>query len=128
MGDIMIKGIGIDIIEIKRAESQLNNDAFMKRYFTENECKYIFEKAKPAESAAAIFSAKESVAKALGTGFRGFSPIDIEILHDDAGKPYVVLSEKALSVAKSKNINKFHLSLSHSKENAISYVIAEGDE
>ena len=124
----MIKGIGTDIIDIKRVEAQISNGSFMKRYFTQNELEYINIKANPAESAAAVFSAKEAVSKAVGTGFRGFSPIDIEVLHDELGKPYIKLSDKALLFANSKNIKKFHLSLSHSKEYAVSYVIAEGDE
>lgn len=127
-GDIMIKGIGTDIIEIERLNTLVDNIKFMSTYYTENENKYLFEHSNRAESAAAMFAAKESVSKAIGTGFVGFSPKDIEIVHNEKGKPEIVLLGKADIIAKRHGINKFHVSLSHCREYATAYVLAEGDE
>ncbi|MFA9398491.1 MAG: holo-ACP synthase [Clostridiaceae bacterium] len=119
----MIVGVGTDIIEIKRVEKALN-DKFIKTLFNEEEYRYE-DKSLRLESVAGKFAAKESVAKALGTGFRGFSFKDIIILKDDIGKPYVKLMNKAKTIAESYGNYKIHLSISHSKENAIAYAILE---
>lgn len=124
----MIKGIGTDIIEIKRLNKLIDNIKFMSTYYTVNENKYLFEQSNRAESAAAMFAAKESVSKAIGTGFVGFSPKDIEITHNKKGKPEIILLGKADIIAKRLGINKIHVSLSHCREYATAYVLAEGDE
>ena len=113
----MITGIGTDIIEISRIEKLLTNTAFIKRCFSEQEIEYI---GKRAESAAAIFAAKEAYSKALGTGFRNFSLLDIEIFHDELKKPYI----KAYNNAKIQDSNIF-LTLSHCREYAVAYVVIE---
>jgi holo-[acyl-carrier protein] synthase len=87
----VISGIGADIVKVERfakfAASPCH--AFMLRVFTDSEREYL--SGKPAQSvaqtAAGIFAAKEAVAKALGTGFVGFSPADIEILHKKTVRP-----------------------------------------
>ena len=96
----MIKGIGTDILEIDRLNKSVANSNFMFKYYTDNEIEYINKKANKAETACAIFCAKEAVSKAIGTGFNGFMPKDIEILHDINGKPEVHLSEKAIMFSK----------------------------
>lgn len=114
----MIFGIGTDIIEISRIKKMMEDTSFLNRFFTANEIEYI--KNKP-QSAAVCFAAKEAYSKALGTGFRGFSLQDVEILHDELNKPYI----KAYNAAYLKNAN-LHLSLSHCREYAVAYVIIEG--
>ena len=116
----MIIGIGTDIIEISRIEKNLSNTAFKKRCFSEQEINYIGNRA---ESAAAIFAAKEAYSKALGTGFRDFSLLDIEIFHDELKKPYI----KAYNNAKRDNCNIF-LTLSHCREYAVAYVVMENSK
>ena len=71
----MIKGIGTDILEISRMNKLVDNIKFMLSYYTDNEISYISERPNRAESAAAMFSAKEAAAKAIGTGFSGFGPV-----------------------------------------------------
>ncbi len=124
----MIKGIGTDILEISRMEKNINNGKFMTDYFTEKELGYILKKKNRAESAAAFFCGKEAVSKALGTGFLKFSPIDVEIFHDVKGKPYVRLKGNAQIIAESIGISKIHLSLTHCREYASAFAIAEGDD
>lgn len=127
----MILGIGTDIIEIYRVKSSVEkNYTFIEKMFTENEIQYFRKRSMNIEVIAGNFSAKEAISKALGTGIRGFSFKDIEILRDELGKPYVTLHNKANEIANNiSNGNddyKIHLSISHSKENAIAYAILEG--
>lgn len=109
----MLKGIGTDIIEIKRIEKAIKNAHFVERFFTQNEILYANSKSNKVETFAGIFCAKESVAKAMGTGFRDIKFHDIEILHDELSKPYL----------KDKNIL---ISISHCKEYATATAIIKG--
>ena len=118
----MIIGIGTDIIEVDRIKKACSKQAFLMRCFTTQELEYIKENE---QRAASNFAVKESVAKSLGTGFRGFELIDIEVLRDELGKPYVNLYGNAKLKAEELNIDIFHVSISNVKEYAIAYVIAE---
>jgi len=120
----MIIGIGTDIIETKRVKEACSKEAFLMRCFTEKEIELIQQ---DENKAAGNFAVKESVAKAMGTGFRRFSPIHIEVLRDDLGMPYVILHKAALEQSNELGIRIFHVSISNTKEYAMAYVIAEGD-
>lgn len=67
---------------------------------------------------------KEAISKAIGTGFRGFGLKDIEVLRDELGKPIVKLSDKIYELLDVKEFN-IHISISHSKDNAIAYAVME---
>lgn len=124
----MIIGIGIDIIEISRIKKAVERTSnFLERNFSNNEIEYFRSKSYKAESIAGSFAAKEALSKALGTGFRGFSLKDIEVLRDELGKPYIELSEKINKIVEEKNLKnlKIHLSISHNKENSIANVVIE---
>ena len=87
-----IYGIGTDIIEISRIREAINRtSSFKRKVYTEKEIEYIEKKKEPYASYAGRFAAKETVSKALGTGVRGFSLNDVEILNDELGKPTVTL-------------------------------------
>ena len=121
----MVKGIGIDIIEISRIKKAVEkSDRFVKRLFTENEIDYFKSKNMKAESIAGNFAAKEAVVKALGTGLRGFKWTDIEVLRDELGKPVVYLHNGAKKVATDRGINEVMLSISHCKEYAVANGVA----
>lgn len=121
----MIIGIGIDIIEINRIEKVMERtNSFIQKSFTNNEIEYFNSKGLKANVVAGNFAAKEAISKALGTGFRGFGLKDIEVLRDNLGKPSVYLSNKIYELT---DIKEFimHVSISHSKENAIAYAVME---
>jgi len=121
----MIKGIGIDIIEIDRIrQAVMENNGFIDRIFTVNEKKIFEDKNYLPHTIAGFFAAKEAVAKALGTGIRNIQWKDIEILKDPLGKPYVNLHNNAKDLAYSMNIDNVLVSISHSKENAIAQAMA----
>ncbi|OOM81190.1 holo-ACP synthase [Clostridium sp. BL-8] len=121
----MIIGIGTDIIEINRIEKAVNRTKnFIIKSFTNSEIEYFNSKGLKSNIIAGNFAAKEAVSKALGTGFRGFGLKDIEILRDSLGKPVVHLSDKLYKLIGIKEFN-IHISISHSKENAIAYAVME---
>ncbi len=120
----MILGIGTDIIEIERVKKAAENERFVKKVFTEKEQNYF--SAKSAQSMAGGFAAKEAVAKALGTGISGFSLTDIEVLHDDKGKPVAFLHNNAKIIFDNLGALKVHLSISHCSELAVAYAVIEG--
>lgn len=83
--------LGTDIIEIERVSESAKSGAFISGVFTDCERAYYEAHGGRAETLAGMFCAKEAVAKALGRGFNGFRPNDIEIYHDDLGAPHVRL-------------------------------------
>jgi holo-[acyl-carrier protein] synthase len=115
--------IGVDIIEIDRIEQLIRRwgDTFLQRVFTPAELK-LFNKT---SSLAARFAAKEAVLKALGACDKGISWQEIEILADLNGKPLVNLMGKAKLKADESSISKINISLSHSKEYAVAFVVGE---
>ena len=116
---------GVDITEIRRIRelTERLGEPFLKRVFTDAEIRYCSTRGRPEQSFAARFAAKEAVLKAIGTGLvKGFSWHDIEVVNNEAGKPEVVLRNKAAEMLAGK---KVHLSLSHSGESAIAMVVVD---
>ncbi len=112
--------LGTDIIEIKRVAKSAENESFLKGVYTESERAYYAEHGSKAETLAGMFCAKEAVSKALGCGFTGFKPCDIEILHRDGGAPYVRLTGNALKLFPDVD---FLLSVSHCNEYAVAVAL-----
>ena len=120
----MIVGIGNDIIEIERIEKAILKEGFKNKVYTERELENIEKRGNRTETYAGIFSAKEAISKAIGTGVREFSLTDLEILNDDLGKPYVVVSEKLDKILKNKKEDyQIEISISHSKKYATAMAI-----
>lgn len=112
---------GIDLIEINRIEKALQKEGFKARVYGENELKELEKK--KAESYAAAFCAKEAFSKAVGTGISGFSFREVEVLHDERGKPYFLLSGGAKELADGLGLD-FSLSITHTAEYAAAVVTA----
>ena len=120
----MIIGIGNDIIEIERIEKAISEEGFKNKIYSQRELENIEKRGNRAETYAGIFSAKEAISKAIGTGVREFSLTDLEILNDDLGKPYVVVSEKLDKILRNKKEDyQIEISISHSKKYAIAMAI-----
>ena len=115
----MIKGIGIDITELKRIEDLLNRQPrFKERVLTESELKlfHSYKGWRRIEYFAGRYAAKEAFSKANGTGIgEHLSFRDIEITVDEKGKPVIT---KPISTG-------VHLSISHSREYAAAQVVIE---
>lgn len=121
----MILGVGCDIVEVSRVVNACEKETFLRKYYTDKERELIGDLK---SRAATNFAGKEAVAKAFGTGFAGIRPIDIEILRDDKGAPYVVLWETAQKKAKELGAEKIHISLSDEKMYAMAYVILSDEK
>ena len=123
----MIKGTGIDIIDIPRIKKMIEKDnLFQNKIFSATEIEYCSGKHKKEIHFAARFASKEAFFKALGTGWRyGMRWQDISVENNDLGKPDIVLSGKALDFFKESGMEHIHLSISHTKEYAVASVIIE---
>ena len=121
--------LGLDAVEVARVKKLVNSASgrrFLQKVFTPTELAYCTNNGKYRyESLAARFAAKESVGKALGVGIAlGENLTSIEVVNDAKGKPAVVLHDKALALAKEKNISTFELSLSHTDKTAYAVCLA----
>ena len=118
--------VGVDIIEIERIKQvlQRHGERFLRRVYTEAEVAYCRGRV---HELAARFAAKEAMSKALGTGIVGWGGIfwrEVEVLPDARGKPLVHLHGRAQDRAQSLGLKKFAISLSHSQEYAVAFVVA----
>lgn len=113
---------GIDIVDNNRIKKILENsgDSFYNRIFTRNELQYISEKNHNYKTVAGLFSVKESISKAIGTGIGKISFKDVEIYHDKFGKPQVRFNVEHEFL---KDINNIEISISHEADYAISIAI-----
>ena len=124
----MIIGIGTDIIDTRRIKKTITNfgNKFKKRCFLSSEIKRSEETINSVNSYAKRYAAKEACAKALGIGLtKDVFWKDIEIINNEAGKPFIILHNRALSILKNiskKNCN-IEVSLSDEKNYAIANVI-----
>lgn len=120
---------GVDIIEIDRIKKSMDTlgDAFRNRVFTQKEILYCeTRKAAKYKSYAARFAAKEAVSKALGTGIsRGIGWTDIEVLNDENGKPYIILSGKAQEILLNLGGECISISMSHSENYSVAYAVIQ---
>ena len=115
--------VGVDIVEIPRIERVIQRwgKTFLGRVFTPAELKLYNN----TPSLAARFAAKEAVLKALGACDKGISWQDIEILAELNGKPVVNLMGKAKFEADESAISRMNISLSHSENYAVAFVVGE---
>lgn len=120
----MIHGIGTDIVEIKRMEEALKKAGFAEKYFTPQEREHAKGKAHPAETLSGYFAAKEAFAKALGMGFSGFLPGDVEVYREGSWPQLRLLGRAALLCGQA-GVKQMHLSISHEAEYATAMVLLE---
>jgi len=121
----MLTGVGCDLIEIERVKKACEKEVFLMRVYTEEERRQADGRI---SVLAGTFAVKEAVAKVLGTGFRTFTPIDVEVLRDELGKPYVILHENARKTAEEKNVRRIEVSISDTKELVMAFAVGEGED
>ncbi|MDH3943545.1 MAG: holo-ACP synthase [Anaerolineae bacterium] len=114
---------GVDLIEVHRIKQAVERQGarFLRRIYTAKELA-LFGDNYP--SLAARFAAKEAVAKALGTGIGEVEWTDIEILHGPQKQPVLHLHDAAKKASARLRISQWSLSLSHTHEHAIAFVVA----
>ena len=124
----MIKGIGIDSIELKRIERVFKQygNRFLQRIYAPEEQAYSLRYKDPIPRLAARFAAKEACMKALGTGWNdGVRWRDIVVVNTTMGKPELKISGRARHYLERLSATQIHLSITHSKEQATALVIFE---
>lgn len=124
----MIIGIGVDRVVVSRIRSSLDRfgDRFIRRVYTEHEFEQASSKNDKSRRLALLFASKESVSKALGTGFRqGVAPKAIETIHRTSGKPDIILHGAAKEVASRLGVDVMHVSLSDDDGIAMAFAVAE---
>ena len=123
----MLLGVGCDVIEIARVQKAIAKQAFLERVFAPEEIAYCQGRGKQAAASfAARFATKEAVLKALGTGLRGGELTEIVVSNDALGKPSVQLLGYHGQLASKLGVKNILLSMSHSREMALAYVVMEG--
>jgi holo-[acyl-carrier protein] synthase len=122
----MIKGVGIDAVDIERFRVSLTRTPSMReRLFTEEELAYVAPKVDPVPSLAARFAAREAVMKAMGLGLGAFGFHEVWVTRAASGAPSLAITGRALELAVDRGITRWHLSLTHSALVAVAHVIAE---
>ena len=115
----MVKGIGIDIIEVERVKKIAERKpGFLQRIFTPQEISYCLKKRNKYQHLAARFAAKEAFFKALG---RRISWKEVELFNLSTGKPQLEIKSK-----EKLSFERALVSISHLKEYAVATVILEG--
>ena len=113
---------GLDVVEIDRIRRAIDRfgDRFLNRIYTPAELELFKGRLL---QLASRFAGKEAVMKALGGGI---SWREVEILYAESGEPQVSLSGRAEAKARERGIERFAISLSHSRTEAMASVIGEG--
>jgi len=116
-------GIGIDLVstDLVRSAVQSGGQAFLDLIWTDTEQD---EAAGSAERLASRWAAKEAVMKALNHGIGEVDPLDIEIRKNHEGGPIVFLRKSAASIAESKKVHAWHISMSHEQDWAVAVATA----
>ena len=121
----VVIAVGVDLIEISRIETVVERYGarFLERVYTEGELAYA---AGRLSALAARWAAKEAAAKALGTGIGQVAFRELEVVCDAQGKPELRLHGNAAQLAARLNLRQFALSLSHTADYALAFVVAQG--
>ncbi|MGC8838118.1 MAG: holo-ACP synthase [Anaerolineae bacterium] len=117
--------VGVDVVEVARVERMVRRfgERFLARIYTEAERAHCRGEA---QRLAARWAAKEAIAKALGTGVAGFRWTDLEVVADAEGRPAVRLHGAAGARARSLGLREWAVSLSHTEDLAVAFVVALG--
>src|SRR5690606_34284506 len=117
--------VGIDIIEISRIKRAYDDfgERFLTRVYTERERERYRGRV---NELAARFAAKEATSKALGTGIIGIRWREMEVLPNRRGKPVLILHGRAAERARKLGLTHFSVSLTHSRTDAMAFVVATG--
>ncbi|MDR2976494.1 MAG: holo-ACP synthase [Streptococcaceae bacterium] len=116
----MIKGIGVDTVELSRIAQAIKNRRFVEKVLTEPElAKFdkLTSSARKTELLAGRWAAKEAYAKAYGTGISSqLHFLDLTVENDVSGDPFF---------AQQPYEGKVHLSISHTGIEATAFVVLE---
>jgi holo-[acyl-carrier protein] synthase len=119
-----IAGLGVDLCEIARMERAIARHPTLRdRVFTPEEIAYCDSKARPAESYAGRFAAREATIKALG-GYRGRLWQDVSVTRHPSGAPAIRLDGNAKRRADALGVTDVLITFTHERTNAVAFAIA----
>lgn len=122
----MIIGVGVDTVSLSRFEAKLIETPRLKdRLFLDIETHTDGTDAS-VQTLAGRFAAKEAVIKAL-SGNPAIEWHGIEVGKESSGKPVIWLHGTTAKLALQLGVRKFHVSISHDGDNAVAFVVAEGE-
>ena len=120
-----LTSVGVDVVRVARIDRAIGRGSFATHVFTPRESAYARAKARPAESFAGMFAAKEAVYKAFGLKWdRGFSWKWIEIVHDDTGAPSVAFARPLVEAWPVLRSRSAAVSISHTAKVAVAVAVA----
>ena len=110
-----VYGIGCDVFDLRRLEGMSEEKLSLmgKRIFHDEEIREFELAGDKARFLAVRFSLKESIAKSVKTGFRGFSMRDMRIIKTELGAPEVLCYGRFKDIIYEKGIVKIEVSISH---------------
>lgn len=121
---------GIDILKIERIKEKIENQSFYNNCFTDYERQYALNKQcktdenKKYQTLAGIFSGKEALLKAIGSGVKNLNYLkQIEITHEESGRPVVNVWGEVGDIIKSLNCSTIDISISHDGEYAVAVCV-----
>ena len=127
LGAVDIVGLGVDICDVARMERALSRHATMReRVFTTEERTYCDSRARPAESYAGRFAAREAVIKALG-GYRRKRWQDISVTRSPSGAPAIRLEGNAKLRADALGVDHVLITFTHERSSAVAVAVAVAD-
>ena len=109
--------IGTDIAYIPRFERLPEH--LLERLFTSFERSEADARVKKSEYYSSRFASKEAYVKALGTGFSGIAPADIEVRNGESGMPFLIV--------KGERKDNVRLSISHDGDYSVAFVLIEDE-
>ena len=121
-----VVGIGNDIIDISRIENMADaaKNKLAIRVLTGREYEHYLSIKNADRYLAKRWAGKEAAAKSLGTGIAsGVSFQNFDIVSMPSGQPTLVISGKALEIAKQLGAQSFHISMSDEKQYATAFVV-----
>ena len=124
----MIRGLGIDLVEIDRLERALatHGERLERRIFTDRERADCNRRRDRVQALAARFAAKEACLKALGTGWsQGLTFRSVEVVRTESGRPELRLHGAASERARRDGITSLSVSLTHQPGVAGAVVVLE---
>lgn len=126
----MIRGLGIDLVEIERVQSALDRhgERFALRILSDFELPD-YRRLEPSHQARFVakrFAVKEAFSKALGLGIgRGFGFHDVWVEHTDLGQPQVRVNTQ-IPLLGALNVSRIHLSITDERSSCAAVCVIEG--
>lgn len=128
----MIRGIGCDVVEVKRVADVLakHGERFVDRLLTPNE-KPLYEKRKSLSREHALafiasrWAVKEAVSKALGTGIADDVTFhSMEVMHNAKGAPLMIFNDPLKERLMQQGLF-VHVSITDEKNVVAAFAVAE---